>query len=602
MYMCVGRKLACISCLIQLCTGPLFVGSVEDVDSLTLVDSPWASSILAYTRHWECDLAVDNQNEVHLVYVDSRSVEEHLALMYITNAHGIWKSSQIASWSGPSAPYWHYPHIAIDSEQFAHVSFWDSGARALYYATDKGGSWSTYQVASGLWCEAFNDIAIDSKDRVHICYYSHFVSGFPDWCVVHTTLVNDSWSKTVVGQGLVTPLISLAVDTEDRLHVCYCDNFQRNLRYSSFNGSDWKEVDVDPTGSYPSLGIDSDDEVRMVYANDDDDIVEARKIADNFTTSVIGHVTDCRGTSVAVDSDGVTHAVFTNQYWSSESGWVTELKYSKSESAAWSTVRLYSYPYSLYSAPAMAVDSLGKVYVAYINRETGTLNYFASSGIPPAPALECSRVGVLILNWHGPSATGASIQSYRIYRVDNQGNVNLVTELDADKTTYACKSELGRISSSYYYVTAVNSFGESGFSNRIGGFYFGPIPLFFLALGLSSAATAEIWARRRLRSMLKTRLGELRSQLDALPSTTRLDLENEYQKLAAMYDSGRLRRSRRLSKKFKAALDQRSRHVTDGSRIIESIHVVLDEAREVGLDIDNEAKELNDVEAILKGR
>ena len=62
---------------------------------------------------------------------------------------------------------------------------------------------------------------------------------------------------------------SLAIDSNDNLHVTYYDNTNYNLEYMTYDGSSWSTpVSLDSTdnvGLYSSLAIDSNDNLHVTY-------------------------------------------------------------------------------------------------------------------------------------------------------------------------------------------------------------------------------------------------------------------------------------------------------------------------------------------------
>ena len=62
---------------------------------------------------------------------------------------------------------------------------------------------------------------------------------------------------------------SLAIDSNDNLHVTYYDNTNDNLEYMTYDGSSWSTpVSLDSTdnvGEDSSLAIDSNDNLHVTY-------------------------------------------------------------------------------------------------------------------------------------------------------------------------------------------------------------------------------------------------------------------------------------------------------------------------------------------------
>ena len=60
--------------------------------------------------------------------------------------------------------------MAIDSNGYLHISYYDETNKNLMYATNEGGSWSTRTVDSRDDVGVASSIAVDSNDNVHIVY------------------------------------------------------------------------------------------------------------------------------------------------------------------------------------------------------------------------------------------------------------------------------------------------------------------------------------------------------------------------------------------------------------------------------------------------
>lgn len=90
--------------------------------------------------------------------------------------------------------------------------------------------------------------------------------------------------------------------------------------------------------------------------------------------------------------------------------------------------------------------------------------------LPPMPPIDLianyTENGV-VLTWHPPEDTGGSpVTEYKIYRSENGSDVVCIGKVSGNVTTFM-DLDVKRGVTYYYYVTAVNSAGESGYSNRV---------------------------------------------------------------------------------------------------------------------------------------
>ena len=105
-------------------------------------------------------IAVDSNDAAHICYYDwSPSV-----LKYATNKTGTWETHWINDRNSVAGG------IAIDTSGFAHVCFIDAVNNGLYYATNKSGAW-VVSVVDPASC-GNSSIAIDSTGKVHFSYTS----------------------------------------------------------------------------------------------------------------------------------------------------------------------------------------------------------------------------------------------------------------------------------------------------------------------------------------------------------------------------------------------------------------------------------------------
>ncbi|MGB1233839.1 MAG: Ig domain-containing protein, partial [Poseidonia sp.] len=122
-----------------------------------------------------------------------------------------------------------YTSIAIDSNGFKHISYYGGGD--LKYATDTSGSWVVTTVDTSARRES-TSIAIDSNDAVHISYQG---SGNLKYATCSSScatasnwdLVSVDTTSTNVGE-----YGSIAIDSNDTIHISYFDNGNNDLKYA----------------------------------------------------------------------------------------------------------------------------------------------------------------------------------------------------------------------------------------------------------------------------------------------------------------------------------------------------------------------------------
>ncbi|MEC7112651.1 MAG: putative Ig domain-containing protein, partial [Candidatus Thermoplasmatota archaeon] len=213
--------------------------------------------------------------------------------------------------------------IAFDSNGHKHISYWDGTNDDLKYATDKTGSWVTVSVDAIGYVGAYTSIAIDSNDAVHISYHDSRSGDLKYATCSSGCTTASNWDIVSVDTtGVVGAYTSIAIDSNDALHISYYDDTYDDLKYATCSSgcttaSNWDKVSVDTTGyvgRYTSIAIDSNDAVHISYMHVTNyDLKYATcssgcTTASNWdkvsidTTGIVGYYT-----SIAIDSNDAVH-------------------------------------------------------------------------------------------------------------------------------------------------------------------------------------------------------------------------------------------------------------------------------------------------------
>ena len=120
--------------------------------------------------------------------------------------------------------------LALDTNNYAHISCKQMGTSKLLYVKWDGVSWSTAAVDSNSDCAS---IKLDTSNHPCISYYTTNSLKYVQWN-------GTSWSTATVdsagniGNGEWT---SLALDTSDYPHISYYDNTNTNLKYAVYTST-----------------------------------------------------------------------------------------------------------------------------------------------------------------------------------------------------------------------------------------------------------------------------------------------------------------------------------------------------------------------------
>ncbi|MED5497070.1 MAG: putative Ig domain-containing protein, partial [Candidatus Thermoplasmatota archaeon] len=120
----------------------------------------------------------------------------------------------------------------------------------------------------------YTSIAIDSNDAVHISYYESTNDDLKYATCSSGCTTASNWDKVSVDTtGNVGYYTSIAIDSNDAVHISYLDFTNIDLKYATCSSgcttaSNWDIVSVDTTGNvgyWTSIAIDSNDAVHISY-------------------------------------------------------------------------------------------------------------------------------------------------------------------------------------------------------------------------------------------------------------------------------------------------------------------------------------------------
>jgi hypothetical protein len=122
--------------------------------------------------------------------------------------------------------------IALDSNNYPHISYYDDTNDNLKYAKWTGSIWGIQIVdSSGGGIRGETSIALDSNDYPHISYYD----AYNNWDLKYAKWTGSIWSlQTVDSTGNVGRYTSLALDTSNKPHISYYDYTNGDLKYAYY--------------------------------------------------------------------------------------------------------------------------------------------------------------------------------------------------------------------------------------------------------------------------------------------------------------------------------------------------------------------------------
>jgi hypothetical protein len=217
----------------------------------------------------------------------------------------------------------------------------------------------------------YSSIAVDSNNKVHISYQNNATTA-----LMYATNASGSWVTTTVDNSVDTGFwTSIAVDSNNKVHISYLDTTNSDLKYATNASGSWYTSTVDGTGLvgwYSSIAIDSNNKVHISYCNWEGLHLKYATNATLFsiwaTTTIDSSNNTGVYTSIAVDSNNKVHISYMS---------AGVLKYATNASGSWitSTVDSAIGGWVEGGTTSIALDSNKKVYISYYDTTNDNLKY-----------------------------------------------------------------------------------------------------------------------------------------------------------------------------------------------------------------------------------
>lgn len=298
-------------------------------------------------------------------------------------------------------------------------------------------------------------IALDSLGKVHICY-----NNFVDHNLKYASNADGQWKRTTIDDSpnSVGNPSGMALDQNDKVHICYYDFTAKDLRYINNTGGTWDRVDLvsgNDVGSYSDIAVDSNNKVHIVfYGATNQELYHITNAAGSWSNEILDSMGDVdRFCSVAMDGQDRLHAVYLQ--------WGTfDLMYGRQTGNLWTSVRLDHLREGMYMDNSLVLDRDGRPHIVYYDPTHSDLKLAEPFAEPSAPLnleAEVNASGVL-LSWDDALWDhGYPIHEYRVYRGLSPGSMVLIDHLGATANEYLDQTAYG--GTYYYRVAAVNDIG-----------------------------------------------------------------------------------------------------------------------------------------------
>jgi len=337
----------------------------------------------ALPNRYNPSIAIDNNGNVHMVWYDYRGGDQEIYYKKLdNNGNIIVDDTRLTNYSGPSLN----PSIAIDNDNNVHVvwlDYRDGGRRGIYYTKlNNDGNIIVNDIRLTAHPSMSYDpsIAIDSHNNIHIIW-SEYEDG--DVEIYYEKLDNNG--NTLVDDKRLTEdperseNPSIAIDSKDNVHIVWQDyrdgNYEVYYKRLDNNGNtivpDKILLDNDAKSSeYPSIAIDSKDNIHIVwqdyrdgnadvyYKNFSEDIEDIERVEDVRLTN---DSESSESPSIVIDNNNNVHVV-----WLTHRGEIYEIHYKKFDDEWGKDMRLH---------PKVPLTSfgLGRVYGITISDPFSTI-------------------------------------------------------------------------------------------------------------------------------------------------------------------------------------------------------------------------------------
>jgi hypothetical protein len=337
----------------------------RDLKYSTNASGSWTSGLVdtEYRAGWPVNLALDSSDKVHISHHNLSSKD----LNYASNASGHWVNESL---SEQMTGAYKCSAIAVDSQDYLHLGYGDEEDR-LNYITNASGVWLTEPVDYGtggfVWDISVSDIslAVDSSDKVHIGYYDEYYGELK-----YSTNASSTWTKEVADDSdRILNITDMAIDSLGNAHMSYNQRTavypNRNLNYATNLSGLW-ECEVvdsgDTVGLGNSIAVDTLDKLHISYIGGpqtDRNLYYATNTAGLWDIEPVddsGAVSIA--SSIALDLSGNVHIVYRDLNQG--------LRYATNASGFWEKETVLPSE-ATSSSGRIALDSQGQVHIVYLS-------------------------------------------------------------------------------------------------------------------------------------------------------------------------------------------------------------------------------------------
>ena len=411
-------------------------------------------------------IAIDTLNNPHISYYNKSGDQ----LEYVHWENGHWNFEEIDPLNDNVGIF---VSLALDSFNRPHIAYYDALNKDLKYARYNGANWIIQTIDDTNDVGKYPAIVIDSSNYPHISYYDE----------TNKALRLARWTGTQWWKGTLDSdddldgkYTSIAIDSSNREHIGY--QFEEGtisgVKYIYFNGTGWKKQVIysankatygiynHTTGTSISLDLDSSNAPHFSFIKNNRYLMYCKWNGTTWHTNILDSsksTPSLTSASMKLDSNGMPRICYKGDEF---------LNYTWWDGNKWNKYGVIQDHYV--GNCSIAIDSSDKPH--FSSSVENNLYYAMELDMVQSPSPPTNLVGLLsngnvILNWQKPYDGGSEIIKYNIYCYSTLlPTPELIGYTDSPSTNYTDTSNL-RKGTYYYFVTAVNSYGESDKSNVV---------------------------------------------------------------------------------------------------------------------------------------
>jgi hypothetical protein len=331
-------------------------------------DDSWEiTSIESPGNYRSTSIALDHDDFPHISYFNDSNDD----LKYARWTGNSWSIETVDSVGNVGRD----TSLALDKNDYAHISYYDSTNADLKYANWNGTAWNIETVDSVGRVGMFTSIALDNDDYPHISYYDYVNQD-----IKYAKWTGSNWGIEIVDTSdKLSGHSSIAIDSNGFSHICYTDYIALDLFYAKWTGSAWNIQNIENAGKVGesiSMILDSNDYGHISYWDVHKDYLKYVRWTGNAWQVEIVDSTKYVGdfSSIALDNYDLPHI----SYFSYAGGGM-DLKYAKRTASTW-RIETVDYAGAVGQHTSIALNSSDFPHISYYGITNSELKYVKKVG------------------------------------------------------------------------------------------------------------------------------------------------------------------------------------------------------------------------------